>query len=224
MTNKVRTSSSEPRRTIDKQEAIRHLLHAAIRCILKKEDPFAIHVLVQSADKLLIDFAKKSGQELRVDWELHIKPEYPTAFFKKHRATYNYFKHADLDFGTDLPVHDIMMLNVMTLFICVANYVTVFKHHTNHMTLFQSFVMALRPQIISNNAPRKLEFLKNIRLMESMTPASFWEFYQENQSTLPTGGETAEDLQDIFDFYHLSFGELRAGLTRSPRLFRLREY
>jgi hypothetical protein len=224
MPNKAGALSSEPRRSIDKQEAIRHLLHAAIRLILKKEDPFAIHMLVQSADKLLIDFAKKSGQELRVDWDLYIKSEHQTAFFEKHRAIYNYFKHADRDFGTDLPVHDIMMLNIMTLFICVANYVTVFKHHTNHMTLFQAFVMALRPQIISDNAPQKLEFLRNISRMEGMTPASFWEFYQENQSTLPTGGETAEDLQDIFDFYHLSFAELRAGLTRSPRLFRIREY
>jgi hypothetical protein len=80
------------------------------------EDPFAIHLLVQSADKLLIDFTKKSGQELRMDWEIYIKPEYHTAFFEKHRAIYNYFKHADRDFGADLPVHDIMMLNIMTLF------------------------------------------------------------------------------------------------------------
>ena len=162
MTNKARTSSSEPRRTIGKQDAIRHLVHAAIRLILKMEDPFAIHLLVQSADKLLIDFAKKSGQELRMDWEIYIKPEYHTAFFEKHRAIYNYFKHADRDFGADLPVHDIMMLNIMTLFICVANYVTVFKHQTNHMTLFQMFVMALRPQIISDDAPQKLESLRNI--------------------------------------------------------------
>src|SRR4029077_18200065 len=109
-------SSSAPRRTINKQEAIRHLLHAAIRLIMNKEDPFAIHLLVQSADKLLIDFVKKSGQELRLDWERYIKPEYRTEFFEHHRAIYNYFKHADRDFGVDLPIYDIMMVNIMTCF------------------------------------------------------------------------------------------------------------
>jgi hypothetical protein len=115
------------RRHIDKQEAIRHLLHAAVRLVLKMEDPFAIHLIVHSADKMLIDVAKKQNQELRVDWELYIKDEFHEPFFKKHRATYNYFKHADKDFATSLPIHDIMMLNVMTLFITIANYAKLFS-------------------------------------------------------------------------------------------------
>lgn len=41
-----------------KQEAVKHLLHAAIRLLGAREDPFAIHLLIQSADKLLIDLAK----------------------------------------------------------------------------------------------------------------------------------------------------------------------
>jgi len=105
----------EPRRKLDKQEAIRHLIHTAIRLISDMEDPFAVHVLVHSADKLLIDMANKRGRQLRLDWESYIKPEFHKEFFAKHRASYNYFKHADKDFNDDLPVFDIMRLNVITL-------------------------------------------------------------------------------------------------------------
>jgi len=111
-----------PRRTLDKREALRHLIHTSIRLITRMEGPFAVHLLVHSADKILIDLAKQNGHELRVDWELHIKDEYQDEFFKRHRETYNYFKHADRDFATDLPVRDISMTNVMNLFITVVNY------------------------------------------------------------------------------------------------------
>jgi hypothetical protein len=99
---------------------------------------------VHSAEKLLIDLAKKKNRELRVDWELYIKPKYQKKFFARHRAAYNYFKHADKDFDDDLAVRDIMRLNVMTLFICVANYQQVFGGEiTHHMALLMAFVMAL---------------------------------------------------------------------------------
>ena len=55
--------------------AIRHLLHSASRMIAAGEDPFAIHVLIQSADKLLIDVAERSGKNLIFKWDEFIKPE-----------------------------------------------------------------------------------------------------------------------------------------------------
>ncbi len=58
--------ADEPIRTLDKQEATRHLIHAAIRMFSEEEDPFAIHVLIHAAENTLIDVAKKSGKPLRV--------------------------------------------------------------------------------------------------------------------------------------------------------------
>jgi hypothetical protein len=58
-----------PRRTRDKSEALRHLIETAIRLTARMEDPFAVHLLVDSADKILIDQAKQNGRELRVDLE-----------------------------------------------------------------------------------------------------------------------------------------------------------
>jgi hypothetical protein len=199
-----------PRRTLDKQEAIRHLIHTAIRLIAKMENPFAVHVLVHSADKLLIDMAKNRGRKLCADWETYIKPEYHKDFFRQHRAAYNYFKHASKDVDDDLPVRDIMKLNVMTLFICVVNYNELFGEVTNHMTLLMAFVMALLPEIIRPTTMNDVELLKGIRDFEGMTPNEFFTAFANNLNVLPNyAREVSEDLEDIVDFYRLSFVELR---------------
>ena len=77
--------ADEPIRTLDKQEATRHLIHAAIRMFSEEEDPFAIHVLIHAAENTLIDVAKKSGKPLRVDWESYIQEEHHGDFFNKYR-------------------------------------------------------------------------------------------------------------------------------------------
>ena len=160
---------SDTPRTLDKQEAIRHLIHAAIRMFSDEEDPFPIHVLAHAAENTLIDVAKTCGQDLRVDWEHYIKEEYHGAFFKRYRAIYNYFKHADRDFDTDIPIRDIMTLNLMTIFICIHNYATIFGAWTNHMLRFNAFVLVLRPELVGDNFPRKEEFLKSIHGIQNMT-------------------------------------------------------
>jgi len=46
---------------------------------MNMEDPFTIHLLVHSADKMLIDFAKKQNRPLQMDWEDYIKPKHRRA-------------------------------------------------------------------------------------------------------------------------------------------------
>jgi hypothetical protein len=189
---------------------------------MKHEDPFAIHLIIHSADKMIIDVAKKRRKELKVDWELYIKDEHHAEFFEQHRATYNYLKHAKTDFDDKLPVHDIMMLNVMALFIAIANYGTLFSVFTDHMSLFLMFVQTLVPQLIKTNAPERPELMKSIAMMESMTPTRFFETFEENSQWLPKFyAEASKDMEDVIDFYNLSFSELRAGKTKSPRIFKL---
>jgi hypothetical protein len=54
---------------LTKNQAVRHLLHAAVRLIVAGEDPFATHMLIQSAEKLLIDLAKHSPSgKVKYDW------------------------------------------------------------------------------------------------------------------------------------------------------------
>ena len=204
------TDDRQPRRVLGKQEAVRHLIHSSIRLIMKQEDPFAVHLLVHSADKVLIDLAKKLGRELRADWELYIKDEYHRAFFNRHRSTYNYFKHAKEDFADNLPVHDIMMMNVMTLFVATENYIKLFNERTDHMMLYLIFVMNLSPAIISVDAPMRAELVKSVGMSQTMTPRRFFEHFEENPELLPRFyAEMSKDLEDIIDFYSLSFSQLR---------------
>jgi hypothetical protein len=223
--NLLDQDTREPRRRLNKHEAIRHLIHTAIRLIQKQEDPFAVHLLIQSADKMLIDLAKHRGEELRVDWTLYIKPEYHKQFFERMRATSNFLKHANKDFADNLPVHDIMMINVSSLFICVANYAKLFSEQTDHMTLFNIFVMNIFPQTINPEAVGHTELLKNLGMTQGMTPRAFFETFEENHNVLPKyEAEVAKDLEDTADFYRLSFRELRIGERKSRRVFRIPEY
>jgi hypothetical protein len=48
------------RRYIGKREGVRHVLHAAIRSVFYGEDPFAIHLLGQSAEKVLLDLLENA--------------------------------------------------------------------------------------------------------------------------------------------------------------------
>jgi hypothetical protein len=209
----------EARRTLDKREALRHLIHTAIRLFARMEDPFAIHLLVHSADKILIDLAKQKGQELRIDWELYIKDEYHDEFFKRHRETYNYFKHAYRDFATDLPVRDIAMTNAINLFITVVNYVHMFGELTDHMRLFLTFTIALWPKIIVPTDIRGVELLKSVRDMQGMTPSEFFEMSREHPEALPNFyQEAARDVEDLTHFYHLTFSELREQAEEPARV------
>jgi hypothetical protein len=157
-----------PRRYLDKQEAIRHLVHGAIRLVMAKEDPFVIQLIAHSADKLLIDAAKKRGTYLELDWELYIKDEYHRDFFKDYRQTYNYFKHADTDFTKQLAIYDIAVLNVMAVFMCAVNYVKLFQVSSHHVRAYFWFIQLLMPHVVKLPNPKFNELFQQA-LEDSLT-------------------------------------------------------
>jgi hypothetical protein len=212
-------------RTLSKQEAIRHLIHAAIRMIIDEEDPLATHLIVQSADKTLIDIAKKRGKELRFDWELYIKDEFHKEFFKRRRAMYNFLKHADRDFADDMPIDNIMTRNLMDLYVLIANYNTLFDEKTNHMILFQIFVIQVFPGIIVPPESLRPIMLQGTEESKGITPREFFELIKNRHDLLPKFYlERSQDLEYRGDFYSLTFGEIRSGVKESPRKFKIREY
>jgi hypothetical protein len=48
---------------MDKKRGLRHLIHAAIRLVFEGEDPFAINVIAQSAEKVELDLLRHWGHE-----------------------------------------------------------------------------------------------------------------------------------------------------------------
>ena len=118
-----------PRRRITKRQAVRHLIHAAVRMVAAAEDPFAIHLVIQSADKLLIDLSKRLKKPLAHDWVENIKDEYRSPLMAVFRETYNFLKHADNDHDEELHVGSIAESNVLQLAVCIVNYHALFGEY-----------------------------------------------------------------------------------------------
>jgi hypothetical protein len=200
-----------PKRYLDKGEAIRHLIHAAVRMIAIGEDPFAIHLLIQSAEKLLIDVAKKRGDALAIDWEEVIKPEYQSEFFKMHRETYNFFKHANKD-TQDFPVHNIAEANACFLAMAIENYRAIFGTITEHMKIFRFFTRVWKPKWFSSAIEslvpdEKVERVKSaVSTLRSATPAQFFTGMLESQEiNAALKRERTSDVSDGLAFWSTPF-------------------
>lgn len=206
----------QPKRWIGKQDAVRHLVHSAVKLIMKKEDPFAIHLIIQSADKLLIDVAASMNKYLEMDWEVYIKDEYQALFFAQYREIYNFLKHAKKDFAEELPIHDIMMMNVMGLFICIINYAELYNVFSDHMRLYMAFIQVLMPKTIKMPDEMRPSLEKTLDNLGNMTPTTYFEAFQEgSHQLLPRlREETLIDLQDILDFYETPLRDLRNSIVR----------
>jgi hypothetical protein len=204
----------DPRRRMTKQEAIRHLIHSAVRMVAAREDPFTIHLVVQSADKLLIDLAQKRGKPLALEWTENIKDEYRGPLIKVFRETYNFLKHADTDHDETLHVGAIAESNVLQLAVGCANYHSQFGEWTDHMKLMfnfaklvapNSFVMERDREVFDAAVPKLVdmqfqEFFNNDLWGDPMIAASFPNLARERY----------EDLRDNTEFFATTFGEFSA--------------
>ena len=104
-----------PRRYIDKKEGVRHVLHAAIRSVLNEEDPFAIHLLCQSAEKVLIDLLKNQGSD---DPFSIIPAEKRNEWYDVHRETWQSWRvrHCCVQRYADIGLHPPLWLAVWRLY------------------------------------------------------------------------------------------------------------
>src|SRR5271163_4482614 len=83
---------------LNKIDAARRLLDAAIRMTFAEEDPAAIHTLVAGAHRIIRDICERRGDiesYLRVtDW---IAPGHEGEFWSAWNASANFLKHANRD-------------------------------------------------------------------------------------------------------------------------------
>lgn len=205
----------EPDRYLNKAEAVRRLIHAAVRMYAAGEDPFAVHLLIQSADKLLIDIAKKRGIDLAFDWEKWIKKEHRTEFFEMYRETYNFLKHADRDAG-QLAVHNIAEVNASQLTMVIENYAAVFDTTTEHMIVFRWFARLWKPdwflrRIEELFPPKKArEISKSWSVLRAEGPQEFFKaaFSNGSWNTPALERERNSDFADNAEFYSRRFQDM----------------
>jgi hypothetical protein len=84
---------------IDKMDAARRQLEAAVDLILDGVDPVPIHTVVSAADQIVSDVAAKRGIKLFVEeaFKAYFKPEHHDQARRHLRRFANFFKHADKD-------------------------------------------------------------------------------------------------------------------------------
>lgn len=202
-----------PKRTLTKRQAVRHLIHAAIRLSAAREDPFAIHLLIQSADKILIDLSKRLGQPLAFDWAELIRPEKRTEALTIIREVSNFLKHADKDHDQSLPVMEIVRTNFLQLAICTSNYHALFGEITDHMRLISVPAKLISPDPLVPDSERATFDDAYPEVMQ-MTLAQFfdtdlWTDPHFNTAFPNLMMERHEDLQDTVETYNTRIGALR---------------
>jgi hypothetical protein len=207
----VKPKRLPPKRTMTKQEAIQHLIHAAARMIAAREDPFAIHLLIQSADKLLIDLAKRTGKKLVFNWGEFIKPEYKDAYIETLRETANFLKHADKDRSSELHVAEIAATNILQLGVCILNYHSLFDEMTDHMRLLFSIAKLFCPNGFVNPDERA-QFDVHAAALDSITLTEFlsgWWTDPQLAKVFPNlASEKRKDLRDTSPLYDTSVSEI----------------
>jgi hypothetical protein len=202
-----------PKRTITKQQAVRHLIHSAGRMIAAREDPFAIHLLIQSADKLLIDLAKKTGPKLSFNWDEFVKPEYKDFVLGAIRETSNFLKHADRDHDSSLHVGDIAKTNILQIGICIVNYRGLFSEWTDHMRLMFNVAKLVSPSGFVLPDQREqfnaaLQNIQNMTLAEYFEP-NIWDDPRFRIVLPHLASEKAEDLQDTQPLYSTRISDMQ---------------
>ena len=81
---------------LNKTDAARRLLNAAIRMALAEEDPAAIHALVAGASRIIRDICEQRGDiESYRDVTALIAPGHEREFWKAWNASANFLKHAE---------------------------------------------------------------------------------------------------------------------------------
>jgi hypothetical protein len=180
--------------------------------IAGREDPFAIQLLIQSADGLLGDVAKNKGKTLAFTWDEFVKPEYRSAVRAAMRETSNFLKHADTDPDAELYVAEIAKLNILQLGTCIVNYHSVFGEWTQHMQLLMNVARIVFPKSFVPEQMRAL-FDASLPKIERMTLAEYFAGWWDDpllRTALPKlAPERAEDLQDLRTFYATQILALR---------------
>jgi hypothetical protein len=199
-----------PKRKIGKQEAIRRLIHTAIRMVMNEEDPFAVHLLIHSADKSLTELAGRRGADLALNWKEYVKEADLKQFFRRHRAIYNYLKHADSDAFDELSAGDISIVNVMDLFIAILNYDKLFSERTDHMKFFSLFVLVLAPIAAAPPNMKLPELPEPALRLYDLTPRDLFAAAKLGVNYAPNYKQEVErDLADSREFYSHKLIELR---------------
>jgi cAMP phosphodiesterase len=175
------------------------------------EDPFAIQLLIKSAEQILIGVAKRTNRNLIWNWAEIVKPAFKKTFINSDRKTTNYLKHADQDHMDKLVIGDIAEDNIVDIAICAMNYSALFDHMTDHMRMICHIARYVWPDFFVGPDSRAV-FDIAVSKVKNTTLADYLVRLRNDdqiKATLPHfEAEKSNDLQDTLVLYATRMADL----------------
>jgi hypothetical protein len=142
---------------VNKVEAARRQIDAAIRMLFSNEDPVAVHTVAMAALRIVRDLAaKRDDSYMHKVTEAIIKPGMEKKFWRKFQAPANFLKHADRDPDGFLENID-EEANEGSLFMACLYYQDLAHQYTPEMMTLAAWYMALHPEFLNDDAPSQLK-------------------------------------------------------------------
>lgn len=129
---------------VNKIEAARRQIDAAIRMLFNNEDPVAIHTVATAAFRILRDLADGIDTPRWKQFDQMIKPELRREFWQRMNKPANFFKHADRDRDDVLDNVD-EEYNDATIFLAMVIYEDLGYQPTAEMRAFFGWFAMAKP-------------------------------------------------------------------------------
>jgi hypothetical protein len=142
---------------VNKVEAARRQIDAAIRMLFSNEDPVAVHTVAMASLRIVRDLAaKRDDGYINKIVKTIIKPGMEKEFWRLFQIPANFFKHADRDPDGLLENID-EKANEGVIFLACSFYQDLGHQYTPEMMTLVAWYMALHPEIISVDAPSQFK-------------------------------------------------------------------
>jgi hypothetical protein len=156
--NSLSDRDREPDIILTKQQGLRQIIHAAIRSTLASEDPYAIHLLVKSAETVLSELIRARRLSDPLPLRDFIKPEFHDEFFALHNETNNFLKHGRF-LPEGAPIYSIVRSNDVHLWVNCHRFRILFDSMTYHMEMFVRVMAFMHPNWIKWDDPTQRDKL-----------------------------------------------------------------
>lgn len=145
---------------VNKPEAARRQIDAAIRMLFSGEDPVAIHTLTMAGFRVLRDLAKHAESPMESLIDSMIKPDKKAELWRRINSLSNFLKHADKD---PYEIHDPVEeeINDVVLLLAVQYYQDIGYQPTREMLILRTWCMVFYPEfLLPNTNPQLLKMVK----------------------------------------------------------------
>lgn len=141
---------------VNKIEAARRQIDAAIRLLFDNEDPIAIHTLTMAGFRILRDITEKQNSDISKVTQSFIRPGMEGKFWGSLQTFANFLKHANTD--PDGIIDNIQEeVNDSILLLASLYYQDLGYQFTPEMLAITGWYSAIHPDFISDDAPKNIQ-------------------------------------------------------------------